>query len=55
MDLLSGWCAAVIRSENEFSLSRLLDDVVLALVLIAISMSSDDVWLGPPWDESWDV
>ena len=55
MDLLFGLIASVIRGENQLNLSRLLNDVVLALVLITISMSSDNDWLGPSWDESRNV
>ena len=55
MNFLDGLIASVIRGEYQFNLTRLLNDVVLALVLITISMSADDDWLCPSWDESRDV
>ena len=55
MDLLNSWLASIIRSIDKLNLSRSLDNVVLASVLITISVSSDNNWLSPARYKSWNV
>jgi hypothetical protein len=53
--LLHSWITAIIRGEFDFNLSWLGDIVVLASVLIAKGMSSNDDGRGPAWDAPWNV
>jgi hypothetical protein len=55
MNFLSSSLTTIFWSENKLALSSLVNNVFLTPVLISISMSSDNNWLGPPWNQSWDV
>jgi hypothetical protein len=55
MNDLGGWCAAIFWMENHFSSSWYLIDGILSSILITICMSSYNDWLGPAWNNSWNV
>ena len=55
MDLLHNWLTAISWSEHDLSSAWLVDDVVLAPVLISVSVPTNNDWLSPAWHESRDV
>ena len=55
VDFLHNWFAAVSWSEHDLGGTWFVNDIILASVLITISMSADDNWLGPSWHKSRDV
>ena len=55
MDQLAGGFGTISRCENKLSLTSLSEHVVLWTILIAVSVSSNDNWLGPAGNESWNV
>ena len=55
MDQLVGGCAAIVRSVLEFYFACLGDDIVLAAVLVSVSVSANNDWLGPSRNKSGDI
>jgi hypothetical protein len=55
VDLLLGWCAAIGWMEDNLGSSWNLLHIILASVLITISVSANNDWLGPAWNNSWNV
>lgn len=50
-----GWSAAIFWMENQLSSSWNLIDGILSSILITISVSTNNDWLGPAWNNSWNV
>ena len=55
MNQLSGRCTSISWCENKFNFTSFCDYVVLAAILVSISVSTNDNWLSPSWNESRDV
>ena len=55
MNFLNDWLTSIIGGEFNFDFTGLIDNVVLASVLISISMSSNDDWLNPSGNKSGNV
>lgn len=47
--------SSIITFENNLEFSRLINDKVSCLVLISKSMTTNNNWLFPSWNKSWDV
>ena len=55
VDLLFGSLGAIIWGVDKVNCTWSINNSILALVLITISVSTNDDWLGPPWHKSWNV
>ena len=55
VELLLDRSATVIGDKLNVGLSWLVDNLVLASVLVTISVSTNNNGLSPAWHESWDV
>ena len=54
-NFLHGWVASIIWGEGDLDSTWLVNDIILAAVLVTESVSSNDDWRGPSWNASWDV
>ena len=54
-DVLHSRLAAVFRSELDLDRAGFSHDVVLAAVLVSVSVSTDNDWLCPSWNEAWNA
>mmetsp|Transcript_97472 Transcript_97472/g.134064 ORF Transcript_97472/g.134064 Transcript_97472/m.134064 type:complete len:376 (-) Transcript_97472:86-1213(-) len=55
VDFLFSRCTAIIGGENKFDFTSLVDNVILATVLVTVSVSTDNDRLGPAGHQSGDV
>ena len=55
VELLLDWSAAVVGDKLNVGLSWLVDNLVLASVLVTISVSTNDNGLSPAWHQSRDI
>lgn len=55
VELLLDGSTTVIGDKPNVGLSWLVDNLVLASVLVTISVSTNDNGLSPAWHQSWDV
>jgi hypothetical protein len=54
-NLLNNWCTAIIWSEFYFNLSWLGNYIVLTSVLVTESVSADNDWFNPAWNETRNI
>lgn len=50
---ISLWLGTISWLKDELHLTGALDDDISRLVLITVSVTTDDDWLTPTWDEAW--